>query len=251
MGAWGLHGFDNDDALDWVWLLEDDESGDLPRATLARIAEAPADEHLEAPDCATAIASAEVLAAARGRPGPDVPPEVTAWIDRHGARIRPEVEELAGRAVARIRDSSELRELWKDGPQFHRWLGLIAVLESRLDRPGELMKQITMTHQTWGALTRYGVTDGTMLRLDFFYEPAPEGAARALAAFLQQETDYEVRVESSGGKLRRKSWHVLGTTQPVEVSVGLLIEWTTWMVVAGEEHGPCGFDGWGAPLPGR
>jgi hypothetical protein len=62
-----------------------------------------------------------------------------------------------------------------------------------------LAKQLVMTRQSWEALQEHGVTEDTDLRLDFLYYAPNEQAARALAAFLDGETDYDVMVESSGG----------------------------------------------------
>ena len=63
-----------------------------------------------------------------------------------------------------------------------------------------------MNRQSWPALQQHGVTEETELRLDFFYVAPAEKQARALAEVLQRETDYEVRVGSSGGGfMKRKS----------------------------------------------
>ena len=181
MGSWGNGSFQNDDALDWIWLLDSDETGTVPRDTLRVVTEMPDDEQLPAPDCERALAAAEIVAAARDHAAPDLPPEIPAWLEHHRDRVTPELQELALQAVARIRTHSELRELWREGPGFHAWFGMIAVFESRLGRPGKLMDQLTTTHKTWETLTRNGVQDGTTLQLDFFYQPALEEAAQELA----------------------------------------------------------------------
>lgn len=249
MGSWGNGSFENDEALDWVWLLDDDEAGNVPRDTLRVVADMRDDEEPEAPECERALAAAEVVAAARGRPAPVLPPEVTAWLDLHRERVTPELEAIALRAVARIRDRSELRELWQEGSEFHAWFGMIAILESRLGRPGKLMAEIVQTHETWDVLAGLGVRDGAILQFDFSYQPAPEKAARELAEFLRAETDYEVRVEATRSGFRGKTWHVEGQTRPMPTDLGRLQHWVTWMFVAGQEHGPCELDGWGTPVP--
>ena len=58
-----------------------------------------------------------------------------------------------------------------------------------------------------------------------------------------------MRVESSREGLLGKAWHVEGQTQPIPTDRAQLTQWVTWMFVAGQEHGPCELDGWGAPLP--
>lgn len=57
--------------------------------------------------------------------------------------------------------------------------------------------QLAMNKQSWQALQGHGVTEESELRLDFFYVAPSEQQAKALAAFLQDETDYDVRVDSS------------------------------------------------------
>ena len=103
-----------------------------------------------------------------------------------------------------------------------------------------------MNERSWQALQEHGVTEASALRLDFFYVALNEGAAEQLRAFLQDETDYAVQVNSSSGVLlRKKNWTVTGQTQPTGVSLDILNDWVGWMVAAGFER-DCEFDGWGA-----
>ncbi|MGD9720813.1 MAG: ribonuclease E inhibitor RraB [Pirellulales bacterium] len=106
-----------------------------------------------------------------------------------------------------------------------------------------LANQLAMNRQTWVVLERYGVTESSMLRLDFTYYAPSREAAAALSALLQQETDYDVSVAGSGWFFRRR-WLVQGTTQPTAVSPTILDQWVTWMVAAGAKLN-CDFDGWG------
>jgi len=109
-----------------------------------------------------------------------------------------------------------------------------------------LATQLTMTRQTWAVLQQHGVTEQSQLRLDFSYNAPSKEAAESLVALIQDQTDYDVRVESSGSFLRRK-WRVEGTTQPTAVSPEILDQWVVWMVTAGKER-VCDFDGWGTPV---
>jgi hypothetical protein len=77
-------------------------------------------------------------------------------------------------------------------------------VEGSYCRMVSLAAQIAMNRQSWQALQSHGVTDGSELRLDFFYMAPGEGQANALAAFLQDETDYDVTVGSAGGGLLKK-----------------------------------------------
>ncbi len=137
-------------------------------------------------------------------------------------------------------------------------LGIAVVLVAYDDRFGTkermsdahyqeiLVKQLTMNRQTWATLQRHGVTEQTQLRLDFSYNAASLDAAEGLRAFIQQETDYDVHVESAGSFLRRK-WRVEGTTQKTGASPAVLDQWVTWTVMAGKRCG-CDFDGWGTSV---
>lgn len=68
-----------------------------------------------------------------------------------------------------------------------------------------LDKQLAMNRKTWAALQKLGVTEESKLRLDFSY--APSEAANSMRALFEEETDYEVSVESDGSFLRRR-WRV-------------------------------------------
>lgn len=106
-----------------------------------------------------------------------------------------------------------------------------------------LAKQLAMNRQTWAALLRHGVTEQSKLRLDFSYSAPSRAAADGLRSLLQEQTDFEVRVDSDGSFLRRR-WRVEGTTQRTAVSPAILDDWVEWMVTAGKECS-CEFDGWG------
>ncbi|MGO9924556.1 MAG: ribonuclease E inhibitor RraB [Isosphaeraceae bacterium] len=109
-----------------------------------------------------------------------------------------------------------------------------------------LANQLAMNRQIWAALQQHGVTEQSELRLDFSYNAPSRDAANGLRALLQEQTDYEVRVESDRSFLRRK-WRVEGTTQKTAISPAILDHWVTWMVIAGKERS-CDFDGWGTSV---
>lgn len=69
-----------------------------------------------------------------------------------------------------------------------------------------LATQLAMNQQSWAALREHGVTEDADLRLDFFYVAPDEPRAKRLAAFLNNETDYDVHVHSTKtGLLKPKS----------------------------------------------
>lgn len=84
------------------------------------------------------------------------------------------------------------------------------------------------------------------MRLDFFYVAPDRPSAESLKQLLNDETDSDVKVESTGGPLAIR-WSVIGSTQPTAISGAILDEWVDWIVTAGL-HQNCEFDGWGTQL---
>ena len=130
MGTWGFGSFENDDAADWVYGLEEADDLGYVHATLE--AAAGADGYLEAPEATTALAAAEVVAALDGRPAPDLPDGVQAWIATHPLPVDGSLRELAQRAVARVAGDSELRELWEEAGTLAEWQRVVEPLQGRL-----------------------------------------------------------------------------------------------------------------------
>ena len=62
MGAWGCDVFENDDAGDWAYGLEDRTDLGLVTETIERVLAQPG--YLEAPDASAALAACEVIARA-------------------------------------------------------------------------------------------------------------------------------------------------------------------------------------------
>jgi hypothetical protein len=131
MGAWGYGSFENDDALDWLHALEGTRDETVVRTALANVAGAAADDYVQAPEAACAVAAAEVVAAAAGAPAPNLPDEVPEWLAEGAATVPPEWSELARHSVMRVREKSELRELW-DEAGARGWLESTADLLERL-----------------------------------------------------------------------------------------------------------------------
>ncbi|MGZ2256693.1 DUF4259 domain-containing protein [Roseobacter sp. A03A-229] len=112
MGTWSAGNFGNDTALDFVSGLK--SVSDL-EATLNRLGSATG--ALEADDAATALAACDLLAISIGRAPSDAP-------DLHGLELGEAPEnllELAKSLVQRVRQSSELAELWakEDADEWH------------------------------------------------------------------------------------------------------------------------------------
>jgi hypothetical protein len=109
-----------------------------------------------------------------------------------------------------------------------------------------LAKQLVMNEGTWAALQAHGVTEVTLLCLDFAFVAPSRANAEALQRVLVDQTEYAVEVKSAGG-LWSKRWSVTGSTKLTTISADILDQWVTWMVTAGI-HENCDFDGWGAAV---
>ena len=129
MGAWGHGSFDNDDAGDWVWGLEEAADFEVVKAALDAVVSES--DYFEAPTCSEAVASAEIVAAALGRPVEGLPEEAAAWVEQH-RDVPPDLVALAQQAITRIADKSELRELWEESEHFAEWQSALGDLTARL-----------------------------------------------------------------------------------------------------------------------
>jgi hypothetical protein len=130
MGAWGEKAFQNDSALDW--LAELDGVSAL-RAVLSAIAETPEDEYIDVDDGASAVAAAEIVAAALGRGRDRVPKQVDAWIDANAGALVADDLVTARHAVERVlAPNSELRSLWDENGADTPWHADMRVLLTRL-----------------------------------------------------------------------------------------------------------------------
>lgn len=127
MGAWGLRFDENDDAADWIA-----DFGDSPdwRAIDSVFAHCSGD-YIEAPECSNALAAAEVVAAGLGKTSPHLDGELASW-----AMSMPEEAEsrrdVAVQALSRVRDDSELKELWEETDKFADWTASVNETLARL-----------------------------------------------------------------------------------------------------------------------
>lgn len=131
MGAWGPGSFENDDAMDWVAELLEARDFSLLRDAFEMVLE-EGGGYLEAPDCSTALAAAEVVAALNARGADDLPDEVKLWVSERLGRLPSGVNEQARRAVGAVLETSELKDLWDDSDAGSAWRGGVENLLRRL-----------------------------------------------------------------------------------------------------------------------
>jgi uncharacterized protein DUF4259 len=89
-------------------------------------------EYLEAPLASRAVAAAEVVAAASGRPGANLPDDLTEWPASHQVPQCAELLRNASAALTRVMAESELRDLWADSEEFKAWKATLQDVLSRL-----------------------------------------------------------------------------------------------------------------------
>jgi hypothetical protein len=134
MGAWGTGPFENDEACDWAYELEEGGVTYVSDA-LSAIAKAKPTDYADAHDCCNAIAAAEVVAAMHGKGLKKLPEDVEAWISTK-PKPNPSLKALAATALDRIGSNSELKELWDEGgsdsEHTKAWYAHLADLKARL-----------------------------------------------------------------------------------------------------------------------
>jgi hypothetical protein len=129
VGGWGTGSFENDDAMSWLSSLST-----VGPADLAKIFTQAADDpvYLEAPAASVVVAAGEVLAAFNGSPAPAAPPAIDEWSKKYPRILTPELNELAVRALERVRRNSELKDLWMEADGLNDWTAAIRDLQARL-----------------------------------------------------------------------------------------------------------------------
>lgn len=130
MGAWSHEPFGNDDAADWLSELEESNDLSVIESALSAVTD-EAEEYLEAPQCSSALAAAEVVAALLGMPAKSLPEEATAWVSGKPQPTAALVAKAKG-AVAAVLSSSELQELWAESDDYSQWQAATKDLLARL-----------------------------------------------------------------------------------------------------------------------
>jgi hypothetical protein len=133
MGAWGVLAFDNDDANDWAYGLDDVADLSLVESAFAAIEQAG--NYLEAPEACNALAACEVLARLQGNPGYQnaYTEKVDEWIAAHPSKPSPALIPRASAVIDRIlAENSELRELWNESEECAQWLASVEDLRGRM-----------------------------------------------------------------------------------------------------------------------
>jgi hypothetical protein len=102
-------------------------------------------------------------------------------------------------------------------------------------------RQLTMTPQTVARLRKFGVTDESQLKLEYFFYTNTKEKAAALA---QKLTELGYAGGYDHAATNKKEFVVNGWTSPMTMDDKTVLDWTASMCDLGREH-DCDFDGWG------
>jgi Domain of unknown function (DUF4259) len=124
--------FGNDEATDWLYDLEETYGSEMLSEAFDVIAKG---EFHELADCCIALAAAEVVAAAKGKPASDLPDDARKWLGNQETSDVSKIKALnkkAITAVKKIQAHSELRDQWEDTDEWHSWTMVVERLLKRL-----------------------------------------------------------------------------------------------------------------------
>lgn len=130
MGAWGPGSFENNEASDWVADLEESSGIGMLKEALKTVEK---NKYPEVPDCCVALAAAEVVAAAKGRPSRDFPDSLREWLANHKdvAAIKA-LDKTTINVLNKVQLKSELKEQWEESDDWLAWSKVLNDLQNRL-----------------------------------------------------------------------------------------------------------------------
>jgi hypothetical protein len=135
MSNWGISNFENESAVAFLADLDVNGYG-LIEVALNRILDEDTEPSII--ECEEALAAAELVAAASGKPSPDLPEDAAIWLNEClplGSSESGEVialNEKAADIIDRIVTDSELKSLWEEHEGFDEWFDLQVSLQNRL-----------------------------------------------------------------------------------------------------------------------
>jgi len=133
--AWGAGIFPDDLASDFAAEIARSEGLDVLQRALFQAGQARG--HLLYEFAVHALIAAEALAALGGRPTAALPPELRQWAAGQDRGIVPQtLWSLSRSAVERVKEDSEIAELWMRSAELGRWIATVDDLLDRLDQAG-------------------------------------------------------------------------------------------------------------------
>ncbi len=130
MGSFDTGNFGNDAALDFIDDLIETGNLDVLHEAFEFVLDLTEDDFLETHECQETLAAAEVIALALGNPCENLPEELAEWMEGTTLKSKEILRQKAIGACRRVREQSELRDLWEETEEFDAWL---AVLDDLID----------------------------------------------------------------------------------------------------------------------
>ena len=124
--AFGIRTFETDDAAAWL-----EDFAEAPDTSSLRTA-LQLEGRPALGEARLALAGAEVVAAWCGRPAPEIPPQVTAWLLGRTAAVNERALDMARAAVDQVLSDSALRDSWEEYGELEAWRSAVVDLRRRL-----------------------------------------------------------------------------------------------------------------------
>ncbi|MEM8954233.1 MAG: DUF4259 domain-containing protein [Verrucomicrobiota bacterium] len=143
MGAWGIHTFENDKAMDWLGDFLDDPSEAkildafsarstvIQPSLIGRLMGRKPEEYPAELDGEEVLAAAEVVATMSGRPAASNPQELKA---PPRLSLNSETSTKALAAIGAMVANSNLKDCWEETDDFESWNATVQDLRERLER---------------------------------------------------------------------------------------------------------------------
>ncbi|HUP13209.1 MAG TPA: DUF4259 domain-containing protein [Niastella sp.] len=134
MGAWGHLNFENDTALDLVYEIEE-KGADRIKTAIEAINSREEDGLLDSDLCSEALAAIEYIAAVKDKASEDFPEDAEAWLTPGNKESLLAIRDLINKskqAIDRIKNNSELKDLWEETEDFGGWNEALDGLVTRI-----------------------------------------------------------------------------------------------------------------------
>ena len=132
MKIWGISGFENEAAEEWLYDFGGNDFRLIDR-TLAGVAAMVAGDELDLFEACEVLVAAECVAAACGMPAKEIPDEIQTWLDEQdSAPVNSKYVDMASKAITNVLEKSELRDYWAKSDRFDAWQTAVSDLQSRL-----------------------------------------------------------------------------------------------------------------------
>ena len=130
MGAWGYKNFENDDALDFLYEVE--ENNKLAEEIIDKVSNLKSTDYLDSQTASQALAAIELFATKKGTPSGDFGFSETK-IKLETLPFSPVVLEKSKMVISRISSNSELRELMNEGGNEKEFTDVLNDLNKRIE----------------------------------------------------------------------------------------------------------------------